>query len=221
MLCCCRAPLVYTGDPYASLARLREDVSTHYRGLCHALGEPERSDLLHPTSHGASYLPLPGSMGMGNLPPPSGFEPPHGSSSLLGLGDAISSKIVSSNSSSLGTYWGQGAGGFGGGVHSGYGQGALYVGGASGVQLRQGGMLGLGYGAAAAGGGMYPRAEMPGGMRSSAVTYTRNVPQVGVGHTGNSAQQAQCTPFFRRAGKPISSILLITHAVTARTYNIT
>jgi len=80
-----RTPLVYDGNPQHSLEKLRGDVVSHYRTLCHALNEPERHDLTNPNYYGGTGA----GFGMPLLPAPPGLNPdfPGSSvgSSLLGL----------------------------------------------------------------------------------------------------------------------------------------
>ncbi|KAG2483095.1 hypothetical protein HYH03_018033 [Edaphochlamys debaryana] len=54
-----RMPLVYTGDTSSSLSALRDDLLRTYTGLCSALGEAPRSDLMAGNLPAAAALGLP------------------------------------------------------------------------------------------------------------------------------------------------------------------
>lgn len=61
-----RQPLVYSGDAVNSLSALRQDMTSSYRALCAALGEPERADLI------GGYLPAAAALGLPLPAPPVG-----------------------------------------------------------------------------------------------------------------------------------------------------
>ncbi|GFR53159.1 hypothetical protein Agub_g15881 [Astrephomene gubernaculifera] len=61
-----RPPLVYTGDAAASLAALRQDITSTYHSLCRVVGEAPRADLL------SGALPAAAALGVNlPMPPPS------------------------------------------------------------------------------------------------------------------------------------------------------
>ena len=122
-----RAPLIYTGDPQASLDRLHSDVVQHYRMLSAQLGEHERHDL---TTDPPPLIT--GGMGYGRLSlAPSARNPEavggYSAASLLRLPDAPGAGGLGVGGPS-GAYAGYGAGGDdllggGGGVLGGAGFG--------------------------------------------------------------------------------------------------